>query len=56
MVNVTDRKPELTLLRQPSADDLLGLFERISGRKATTAEKQELTEIVTAYSVEVRRR
>ena len=35
MASVTDRKPELTLLRQPSAKDLVALFERISGRKAT---------------------
>ena len=36
MASATDRKPELTLLRQASAEDLLALFERISGRKATT--------------------
>src|SRR5262245_49881935 len=36
----TDSKAELTLLKEPSADDLVGLFERISGRPATAAEKK----------------
>lgn len=56
MAIVTDNKPELTLVRQPSAEDLVALFERISGRKGTAVEKQELTEIITARRVEMRRR
>ena len=56
MASVTDRKPELTLLRQPSAEDLLALFERISGRKGTTAEKEELTEIIIAPCADMQRR
>ena len=53
---MTDKKPELTLMRQPSAEDLMALFERITGRKVTAVEKRELTEIINAHRVEMRRR
>ena len=56
MAIVTDKKPELTLMRQPSAEDLMALFERITGRKVTAVEKRELTEIINAHRVEMRRR
>ena len=54
MAIVTDNKPELTLVRQPSAEDLMALFERISGRKGTAVEKRELTEIISAHGVKLR--
>ena len=55
MAIVTDKKPELTLMRQPSAEDLMALFERITGRKVTAVEKRELT-VINAHRVEMRRR
>jgi hypothetical protein len=42
---VTESKPELTLLQRPSTEEILALFERVSGRRATAAEKQEVNEI-----------
>jgi hypothetical protein len=32
------RKAEFTLLRNPTADDLIALYERFTGRKATAAD------------------
>jgi hypothetical protein len=46
--SVTDSKPELILLQRPSAEEILALFERISGRQATAAEKQEVAELAEA--------
>jgi hypothetical protein len=45
---MTSSKPELTLLQRPSTEEILALFERISGRQATAAEKQAVAEIVEA--------
>jgi hypothetical protein len=44
--SVANSKPELTLLQRPSTEEILALFERISGRRATAAEKQAVAEIV----------
>jgi hypothetical protein len=37
------RQAEFTLLQKPTADDLITLFEHITGRKPTDAERQEIT-------------
>jgi hypothetical protein len=46
MSRETKQKPEMTLLGKPEAEDVIALFERISGRKATAEERQGVEKIL----------
>jgi hypothetical protein len=35
-------KAEFTLVREPTAADIIALFEQIKGRKATAEERQDI--------------
>ncbi len=44
-------KAEFTIVRTPTADDIVALFERIKGRPATAQERKDIeTEMATAQS------
>jgi hypothetical protein len=35
-------KPELILIKQPTVDDLIAMFERITGRRVTPDERRDV--------------
>jgi hypothetical protein len=44
-------KPELTLLpANPSVDDIVAMFERLTGRKATAEERAEAEKLLAGTS------
>ena len=42
------KKPELTLLKDPSLDEIVALCERITGRKSTPEEIEEARKTLAA--------
>ena len=45
-MSAAKQKPELTVMQTPTVDDIMALWEQISGTKATPEQRQEEVEIL----------